>query len=372
MNKAKLQAVFRNQKFSLLAQYFATLVAAIVGVTGVAVVGLMVLYPLFHTRVWYGDEPIYKIWQFITEWALVLLLCLWVVIYLVVTVHFLQKPVRQLNELLAAAQRLATPTEEPILLSPDLKQAETQLNLAREQALRAQAAAHEAEQRKNDLVVYLAHDLKTPLTSVIGYLTLLCDEPQLSPELRARYTGIALDKAERLEDLINEFFDITRFSLSSIELDCMEVDLVLLLQQLASEFEPILTEQNLTCTLALPAALPCTCDPDKMARVFDNLLRNAAYYSTPGSDVTVRAIQQDDAVTLTFTNHGRTIPQEKLDRIFERFFRLDASRASHSGGAGLGLAIAREIVEAHGGQIAAASAEETITFTVTLPVARKS
>src|SRR5699024_6758250 len=180
-----------------------------------------------------------------------------------------------------ASGQLSQPTEEPIRLPPAMKSVEDQLNLAREEALHAQRTAREAEQRKNDLVVYLAHDLKTPLTSVIGYLTLLRDEPQLSSELRGRYTGIALDKAERLEDLINEFFDITRFNLSHLELEKRPVDLTRMLQQVASEFGPMLEEARLTCRLDLPPRLEYPCDPDKLARVFDNLMRNACHYAAP-------------------------------------------------------------------------------------------
>lgn len=112
-------------------------------------------------------------------------------------------------------------------------------------------AAKEAEQRKNDLVTYLAHDLKTPITSVIGYLTLLRDEPQISEEIRSRYMNIALDKAERLDDLINEFFEITRFNLSHISLEKKQINLSLMLQQLTYEFQPMLAEKNLTCSLCL-------------------------------------------------------------------------------------------------------------------------
>ena len=151
--------------------------------------------------------------------------------------------------------------------------------------MRSAQAARDAEQRKNDLVVYLAHDLKTPLTSVIGYLTLLRDEPQLSPELRARYTGIALDKAERLEDLINEFFDITRFSLTHLELQKQDTDLKRMLQQMMSEFEPVLRRQRLEYSLSLPETLRAVCDPDKMARVLDNLLSNACHYAYPASTI---------------------------------------------------------------------------------------
>ena len=284
-----------------------------------------------------------------------------------ITYRFISRPLRYLDQVAAAAGKLAHPSEEPILLPEDLAQTEYELNQVRLRALRDARAAQEAEQRKNDLVVYLAHDLKTPLTSVIGYLTLLRDEPQLSPELRARYTGIALDKAERLEELINEFFEITRFNLSHLELEKQPVDLCRMLQQVVSEFEPMLAEEQLTCALDLPARMDYPCDPDKLARVFDNLLRNACHYSTPGTEVQISGAETDTSIVLTFHNEGRTIPPEKLERIFDQFFRLDSSRATRTGGAGLGLAIAKEIVELHGGTIRADSTEDRITFTICLP-----
>ncbi|MCI9567485.1 MAG: HAMP domain-containing histidine kinase [Lawsonibacter sp.] len=287
--------------------------------------------------------------------------------WLVISYFFIARPVRYLNELVDAAEKLARPGEDPIVLSAAMKETEAQLNLFRERALRDAMAAREAEQRKNDLIVYLAHDLKTPLTSVIGYLTLLRDEPDLSSALRERYTGIALDKAERLEELINEFFDITRFDLTHLELEKRPVDLARMLQQVASEFAPMLEEAGLTCRLSLPESLPYPCDPDKLARVFDNLLRNACHYSTAGTEVRIAAEQREEGLSLTFANTGITIPPEKLSRIFEQFFRLDSSRASKTGGAGLGLAIAKEIVQLHGGTITAQSEDGVTTVTVCLP-----
>ena len=243
------------------------------------------------------------------------------------------------------------------------------MNLAKQRALRDAEAAKEAEQRKNDLIVYLAHDLKTPLTSVIVYLTLLRDELQLSPEMRARYTNIALEKALRLEDLTNEFFEITRFNLSHMELEKAPVDLALMLRQVASEFEPALAKKGLSCRVELPQAMPYECDADKMARVFDNLLRNAMLYSFENTTVYIRGTSGPQGVELHFENEGRTIPPEKLARVFEQFFRLDSARSTSTGGAGLGLAIAKQIVELHGGTISAASADNKVKFTVTLPPA---
>lgn len=245
---------------------------------------------------------------------------------------------------------------------------ENELNRAREKALHNAQAAKEVEQRKNDLVVYLAHDLKTPLTSVIGYLTLLHDEQQISEELRQKYLSISLEKAERLEDLINEFFEITRFTLSEITLEYSQVNLTRLLEQLTFEFKPMFLEKNLTYTLDIAPDMTVWCDVDKMQRVFDNLLRNAVNYSFIGGTISIRVFQADTALHIQFKNPGNTISSENLDRIFEQFYRLDSSRSSKSGGTGLDLAIAHEIIQQHHGTIVARSADEVIEFEVTLPL----
>lgn len=343
--------------------YLLALTAWVTAVIALAVLGMMVCSQMS----WSWNNPLYQLLNWVRDYLFFVGLAVVLLGWVVISYYFIARSARDLEWLLSGAEELAHLTDAPIRLPQGLKHAEDQLNLTREQALRSAQAARDAEQRKNDLVVYLAHDLKTPLTSVIGYLTLLRDEPELSPAMRARYTGVALEKAERLEDLINEFFDITRFSLTHLELEKGDTDLKRMLEQMCSEFGPVLAQRGMTCQLDLPGELRAVCDPDKMARVFDNLLNNACHYAYPNSVLRVAARTKKTQIVLTFRNAGPAIPPEKLSRMFEQFFRLDSSRGTRTGNAGLGLAIAKEIVEAHGGTIAARSAGEEVLFTVTLP-----
>lgn len=261
---------------------------------------------------------------------------------------------------------------QDIALPAELASTERKINSIRHTLTKRKTDAELAEQRKNDLVMYLAHDLKTPLSSVIGYLTLLRDESQISDELKTRYLSISLDKAERLEDLINEFFEITRFNLSNITLVYGKINLTRMLEQLAYEFKPMLAGKNLKLEFEMQPDMMLSCDANKLQRVFDNLLRNAVSYCNADTSIKIAAEQIEDYVLIKVMNEGDTIPQERLERIFEQFYRLDVSRSSATGGAGLGLAIAKEIVELHHGQITAHSAGGLTCFEVSLPLVGKS
>lgn len=263
--------------------------------------------------------------------------------------------------------RLIEHPENVANLDGTFLEVEGAINRVRNRERQVADALRDEARRKDDLVTYLAHDLKTPLASVVGYLSLLEEAPDLPVEQRARFTGIALDKAHRLDALIEEFFDITRFDFHDIVLTRGYVDLALLLAQVADEFYPILTEQGKSVEVEATASLIVLIDGDKMARVFNNVMKNAIAYSYEGSTIRIFAEQTPDSVVVRFENQGDPIPAPKLGMIFEKFYRLDAARATNRGGAGLGLAIAKEIVAAHGGTISCASTPEATVFTIELP-----
>ena len=249
-------------------------------------------------------------------------------------------------------------------LPRELAPIQEDLNAIQRQLRAREAAARESEQRKGDLVAFLAHDLKTPLTSVVGYLTLLRDDPGLDAAQRAKFTGIALDKARRLEELLGEFFDITRMDLDSGPGERQPIQLSMLLEQLADEFYPLFAEKQLRCTVEIQHHLVVLGDPDKLARVFDNVLRNAVSYSTPGGRVDIQAKTVGRQAEITIRNEGLEIPEGELANIFQKFYRLDAARSSRTGGAGLGLAI----VESHGGNIRCESNGRLTSFVISLPL----
>ena len=278
---------------------------------------------------------------------------------------------RWLDDIRTATRRVVEDHEQPVVLPRELAPIQEDLNAIQRQLRAREEAARESEQRRGDLVAFLAHDLKTPLTSVMGYLTLLKDDPGLTPEQRAKYTGIALDKARRLEELLGEFFDITRMDLDSTPEQRQPIQLSMLLEQLSDEFYPLFAEKELQCSVEIQHHLVVPGDPDKLARVFDNVLRNAVSYSAPGGRVDIHARSVGRQAEITIRNEGLEIPEGELANIFQKFYRLDAARSSRTGGAGLGLAIAKEIVELHGGSIRAESNGRLTSFVISLPLYRE-
>ncbi len=334
---------------------------------GLVMLFLLLLIIVTSADFYYWDsfiswKPLLKTVMYISFFILPAMGCYYI------AYRFQLRPLEYLDDVAEAAQLLATPTDMPVSLPDDLKNIENDLNVVRIKTLESQKTAREIEQRKNDLLVYLAHDLKTPLTSVLGYLKLIEDEPNISTELISKYTGIARTKAERLEELINEFFEITRFNTKELILEPTKTNLSRMLTQITYEFNPVLKEKNLQWKINIPDNIEIVCDVGKLERVIDNLIRNAVNYSFPNTAIVFTVVSLAGSVQICIENKGNTIPPEKLERIFEQFYRLDASRSSDTGGAGLGLAIAKEIVKLHHGIITAYSADELIRFTIQLPL----
>jgi len=190
----------------------------------------------------------------------------------------------------------------------------------------------------------------------------------MQPEQKAKYVHITLDKANRLEKLINEFFEITRYNLQHIILEKETIDLYFMLIQLIDEFYPILSAKGSRAVIQADESLTIYGDPEKLARVFNNIMKNAVAYSYPDTEIIISAEKNDNRMVITFQNQGQTIPSEKLSTIFEKFYRMDEARTSVTGGSGLGLAIAKEIVTLHEGTITAQSKDNTVTFIVSLPL----
>lgn len=271
------------------------------------------------------------------------------------------------NEINEGIEALLLPKKTPISLSPDLQPFEEKLNAVRQGLERKEREATLANRHKDELVMYLAHDIRTPLTSIIGYLNLLEETPEMPTMERIKNIKIALEKAYHLEDMLNEFFDITRYNSNQIKIVKKSVDLYYMLVQLSDEMSPILNQHGNYILLQFNENLIVHADPDKLARVFSNILKNAASYSYPDTPITISVSETNTQWNIHFRNEGNTIPSEQLEKIFEKFYRLDQSRNSDSGGTGLGLAIAKDIILLHGGNISASSADNFIVFTIHLP-----
>lgn len=320
---------------------------------------------------------------------------------------FLNKFVHYFDELSASVTALFTNKTAPVMLSPDLAIVQNELNGIRSESIQNERRAKEAEARKNKLVTYIAHDARTPLTSITGYLALL-KEPEIpSDEKRVSYATIAYEQARNLNALLDELFEITRFNIQGIHLVKQPTDIRTLYLQVCDEFRPALEEKNLQTKIDVPLDLCGNLDSEKIARALANIMRNAIHYADNGSTIeligtgrpavksatregladepnskkspTIKTDSEKESVsaldskgesnvlTLSISNHGQSIAPENLEKIFERFYRENEARTANRGSAGLGLAITKEIIEAHGGSIRATSENSLTTFIIELP-----
>lgn len=333
---------------------------------GVVLLFLLAAYVWCKNRTWYPSLEYYILNEVEDNLVSVILILFLIGCVIIACVHF-AKIAKMMEKMVEAVDDMYTERVRFISLPPLFQEVEDKLNLILGDIRESREAARAAEQRKNDMLVYMAHDLKTPLTSVLGYLSLLKEEPNVSPELRTKYLSIAWNKANRLESLINDFFEVTRMNLSAMTLECTDVNLSRMMEQIFYEFRPLFGEKSLSYELDLDEDVILSCDVEKMERVLDNLIKNAINYSYPNTKIQVSLKRKGEKnIQLIMKNKGKTIPKEKLKQLFEQFFRMDSARSSGTGGTGLGLAIAKQIIELHGGRIRCESENEEIAFIVNI------
>jgi len=243
------------------------------------------------------------------------------------------------------------------------------INIAGEKLLEAVSRGDFAESSKDQLVLNLAHDLRTPLTSVIGYLDYILKDEQLSQEQARHYTSIAYAKSQRLEKLIDELFEITRMNHGMVQIEKKPIDLAALLEQLSEELYPLFEKNNLASRLQASSQLMIMGDGDLLARVFENLLTNAVRYGSDGRFVDIHAFPDAGDIVVQVINYGNAISPEELPHLFEMFYTGDKSRTHHEGSTGLGLFISKNIVSQHNGTITADSSIIRTIFEVRLPQA---
>ena len=225
------------------------------------------------------------------------------------------------------------------------------------------------EKQKNELITNVSHDLRTPLTSIMGYLRLLQDSKYESKEQHNEYVRIAFSKSEQLKNLIEDLFEYTKLTNEKMVLEKQEVCITELLEQLIEELVPQAEEEGLILVKQFPKErVYAAIDSEKMVRVFENLLMNAIKYSKDDGEIKVSLQRQRRNIQITVANHSEEFTKEELGNLFERFYKKDQSRSRVTEGSGLGLAIAKSIVELQGGEIRAEYEDGIIQFIVSLPI----
>lgn len=222
-----------------------------------------------------------------------------------------------------------------------------------------------AERQKNELITNVAHDLRTPLTTIVGYLELIKDDTALSKEDLHKYSGIAYEKSIRLQEMMDDLFEFTKLDNADIKLNKSMINLSGLIMQMTDEFYPSFKDCNITPIVDLPEEnIYVQGDGQLLARVFDNLISNALKYGYHNTDLKIEVSGDEKYATVKVINHGDTIASEDIPLLFNKFYRTDSSRNSKTGGTGLGLAITKNIVDLHHGDISVTSDDQITTFIV--------
>lgn len=293
------------------------------------------------------------------------------VLFLVVFFLTSRQSIRYLQQITAGLEEIAKGKldyELPLRSTDELGMLAYRINQMSRQLDQSIQEERRAEKTKNDLITNVSHDLRTPLTSILGFLELV-ENDRYKDEVELRYyVNIAYEKADVLKRLIDDLFDYTRIS-NGLPLLSKPLHMADLIGQLAEEFVPAFEKAGLTCRILTEQQEDVIlADGSLLVRAYENLFANALQYGSGGGLITVQIEQVEERLVVRIMNNGEPIPEQDLPYIFDRFYRVEHSRSSRSGGTGLGLAIVKSIVEANGGQIVARSNREETVFETSYPL----
>lgn len=250
--------------------------------------------------------------------------------------------------------------DELAKVARDITHMENEIKLQIEAQMRA-------EKVKNELITNVAHDLRTPLTSIIGYIGLVKEKRFETQEEEEKYLEIAYAKSEKLKALIEDLFEFTKLNNQAVALRKEAMSVTNLMNQLVEELMPLAEDKGITIDTHIEVKdTTIKADIQKITRVFENLIENAVKYSQEGETIYVEVREAGEEIFVVVKNRCVQMPQGDINRLFDRFYRADESRNSMAGGSGLGLAIAKNIVELHGGKIWASKVDDLISFSVRL------
>ncbi|MGX4687253.1 sensor histidine kinase [Vagococcus sp. JNUCC 83] len=257
----------------------------------------------------------------------------------------------------------------PFELKGDLGRLITSINALVDSTVEALEEERRIEQSKDELITNVSHDIRTPLTSIIGYLGLIEERKYHNEEELLKYTHTAYLKSRQMKVLVDDLFEYTKVRQSNVPLNAMTFDMNQLIEQLTVDYELEASKKSRVIDfLPQEDSLVMVGDTEKLVRVFDNLLSNALKYGTNGTQIIITSEKIGSEAVIVVKNDGDSIPQEALDHLFDRFYRVEESRSQQTGGTGLGLAIAQSIIALHGGYIYATSNNDWTSFTIHLPI----
>ena len=371
---------FKSFRFKMIMYMFLSLLATI-ATEGIIFMGIY----LYETEIIAGEYK--KVWGAsgqgkmsfgtftmsqsiaLDAWVIAIFTILLLIIYFILISN---KFVTYVREIISGVERMKSGDlmeEIPVRGEDEFSEIAASINEMRQNLYETMEAQKTVEKTKDELITNVAHDLRTPLTSILGYLDLLTQGDFLTEEQKQKYLGIVSSKAKQLETLVKDLFDYTRYDRNKVKIKKEILDLNLFVPQLVDEFYPSFMDHQLECrTDFYEGALNIEGNGELLARAIGNLISNAIKYGADGKLVEVHTGLKDKKAFVAIVNYGKIIPAKDLDKIFDKFYRVENSRSLKTGGTGLGLAIAKNIINLHEGNIWATSDESGTRFQIELPV----